>query len=72
MGRAEFCRTHTQEECETDMDGIVFGGWGIDRKGNPDISEAPKAYKDIHEVMSAQADLVTPEVILKPLAVMKG
>jgi len=72
MGRAEFCRTHTQEECETDMDGIVFGGWGTDRKGNPDISEAPKAYKDIEVVMAAQADLVEPVVALRPLAVMKG
>jgi len=71
-GRAEFCRTHTVEECEKDMEGIVFGGWGKTRKGIPDISEAPKAYKDVEKVIAAQDDLVEVVVKLRPLGVMKG
>jgi tRNA-splicing ligase RtcB len=72
MGRAEFCRTHTEEQCEADMEGIVFGGWSRDRKGKVDISEAPGAYKDIDEVIAAEADLVEVAVRLKPLGVLKG
>lgn len=37
-----------------------------------DLDEAPGAYKDIDEVMDNQTDLVTPEVVLLPLAVVKG
>ena len=37
-----------------------------------DLSEAPLAYKDIDEVMAAQADLVRPLVKLRPLAAVKG
>jgi len=54
------------------MEGIVFGGWGVDRKGNPDISEAPGAYKDIETVMAAQEDLVRPMLKLTPIGVVKG
>jgi RNA-splicing ligase RtcB len=32
----------------------------------------PQAYKDIHKVMSNQADLVEPLHVLTPLAVVKG
>jgi len=71
-GRAEFNRTHTVEECEADMEGIVFGGWGKTRKGTPDISEAPGAYKNIDEVIAAESDLVEVVVKLRPLGVMKG
>ena len=70
--RAEFCRTHSVEECDASMEGIVFGRWGKTRKGDPDISEAPNAYKDIDEVMAAQDDLVDNVVKLHPLGVMKG
>lgn len=72
MGRGEFSRTHTVEECNREMEGIFFGGWGKGRKGKPDLSEAPSAYKDIDEVMEAQVDLVEPTVALRPLGVMKG
>lgn len=72
MGRAAFCRANTVEECEKDMEGIVFSGWGRNRKGELDISEAPKAYKDINQVMDAQSDLVEKVVELTPLGVMKG
>jgi tRNA-splicing ligase RtcB len=54
------------------MEGIFFRGWGKGRKGKPDLSEAPSAYKDIDAVMAAQADLVEPAVSLQPLGVMKG
>jgi tRNA-splicing ligase RtcB len=71
-GRKAFCREHTVDECNADMSGVVFPGWGKDRKGNPDISEAPKAYKDIDEVIAAEADLIDVVVRLKPLGVLKG
>ena len=71
-GRKEFTRTHTVEECDADMKGIVFLGWSKDRKGNPDLSEAPKAYKDIESVIEAQADLVEIVAKLHPLGVLKA
>jgi tRNA-splicing ligase RtcB len=37
-----------------------------------DLEEAMSAYKDISEVMKAQADLVAIRHELKPLAVVKG
>jgi len=36
------------------------------------LEEAPGAYKDIEEVIAAELDLVTPEVKLRPLGVVKG
>ena len=71
-GRAEYSRTHTVRECNAAMAGIVFGGWGTDRKGRPDVSEAPGAYKDIDEVISAELDLIDVVVGLRPLGVIKG
>jgi len=37
-----------------------------------DLDEASGAYKDIHQVMDAQKDLVTILLELHPLAVVKG
>jgi len=54
------------------MEGIVFAGYGKDRKGNPDYGEAPQAYKNIDAVMEAQSDLVEIAHRLRPLAVVKG
>ena len=71
-GRAEFCKTHTVEECNESIKDVVFSGWGDNRKGNPDISEAPGAYKNIDEVIESQLDLVDIVTKLRPLAVMKG
>jgi tRNA-splicing ligase RtcB len=34
--------------------------------------ECRQAYKNIDEVMDAQADLVTPVTVLRPLAVIKA
>jgi tRNA-splicing ligase RtcB len=72
MSRGEFNRTHTIEECDTAMQGIVYGRWSKERKGGFDLSEAPQAYKDIDVVMADQSDLVEIAVALKPLGVMKG
>ena len=71
-GRAEFSRTHTVVECNADMKGIVFDGWGKNRKGQPDLSEAPKAYKNIDAVIEAQQDLVDVVCKLRPLGVVKA
>jgi len=72
MGRMAASRNLTKEECDKAMEGIVFGRWGKDRKGNIDLGEAPQAYKDIDVVMESQSDLVEIVTKLKPLAVIKG
>jgi len=71
MGRNEANRKLTQDACKQAMRGICFE-WPTDRKGRPDLSEAPQAYKDIDAVMAAQADLVEPVTRLRPMAVLKG
>lgn len=72
MGRNEASRTLSKDACDNAMKGIIFKGWGKNRNGNVDLGEAPQAYKDIDEVMDAQADLVIPIVKLKPLGVVKS
>jgi len=72
MGRMEASRTITLEQADKSMEGVVYGRWGKDRKGNLDFGEAPQAYKDIDVVMENQKDLVRILVELKPLAVIKG
>ncbi len=81
MGRKEAGRVLTLEECNRSMEGVVFDGWnhyvsygGRKRNSDPvfDFGEAPGAYKNIDEVIAAQKDLIEPEVILKPLGVIKG
>jgi tRNA-splicing ligase RtcB len=72
MGRNEANRNLTVEECNAAMKGVVFEPWQRDRRGRRDISEAPPAYKDIENVMAAQADLVRIVERLRPLAVVKG
>ena len=66
MGRKEAKRTITHEQAVEQMSHVVFGV----RAG--DYDEMPVAYKDIDEVMVAQADLVRPVHRLLPLAVVKG
>lgn len=72
MGRKEASRRLSIEQCNEDMKDIVFGRWGKDRKGNIDLGEAPRAYKDIDTVIESQTDLVEPVVRLQPLGVIKG
>ncbi len=47
--------------------GILHG-----MRNKSDLDEAPSSYKDIEEVMASQKDLIDIEIILKPLAVIKG
>lgn len=50
-----------------DEKGIVHG-----MRSASDLDEASSAYKDIHEVMENQKDLVEIVVELTPLGVIKG
>jgi len=72
MGRLEASRKLTVEECNKDMEGIIYGRWSKNRKGDIDLGEAPRAYKDIEEVIDAELDLITPVTKLYPLGVIKG
>ena len=60
------------EDCNKSMDGILFDGWGVNRKGDIDLGEAPGAYKNIDQVIEDQSDIIKPLVKLKPLAVIKA
>ena len=53
------------------MDGILFDGYGLDRNGNIDLSEAPSAYKNIDKVIAEEADIVEVVVKLLPLGSVK-
>ncbi|MBQ9789569.1 MAG: RtcB family protein [Lentisphaeria bacterium] len=77
MSRTAACNNLTVAECDEAMHGIVCDRWQTVRrygkhKKTIDLSEAPQAYKDIEEVITAESDLVTPLVRLTPLAVIKG
>ena len=77
MSRISASRNLTVEECDKAMEGIVCERWHAYKgygkaKGCLDLSEAPQAYKDIEEVISAETDLVEPLVRLMPLASLKG
>jgi tRNA-splicing ligase RtcB len=70
--RTEYNKTHTIEQANREMAGIVHSEWGLNRRGEVDLSEAPSAYKDIDEVMNNQKDLVRIVHTLKPIACVKG
>ncbi len=77
MSRIAASRFLTVEECDKAMEGIVCERWHAYKgygkaKGHFDLSEAPQAYKDIEEVISAETDLVEPLVRLVPIASLKG
>lgn len=76
MSRSAACQLLTVEQCNEDMKGIVCERWGKMRRGKSagmyDLSEAPRAYKDIEAVITAESDLVKPTVRLTPLACLKG
>ena len=69
MGRKQAIRTLDLEEemRRLNKKGIIHS---IRSKG--DLDEAPSAYKNIHQVISLQSDLVTILETLSPLAVIKG
>lgn len=71
MSRGDAKRKLTIHDVRNAMGDIVFE-IGKDRKGRPDLSEAPQAYKDIDAVIEAEKDLVEVLIKLRPLAVVKG
>ncbi len=83
MSRTRASAELTREECDRAMEGIVFDGWKMKRRGFGkgrrtrggeylDLEEAPQAYKDIEDVMASQTDLVKIVARLRPLGVVKG
>jgi tRNA-splicing ligase RtcB len=69
MGRKQAIRELSLDEEKKRLDdqGIIHG-----IRNKEDLDEASGAYKDIHEVMDNQKDLVDIVVELSPLAVIKG
>lgn len=69
MGRKQACR-----ELDLDEQKALLDSQGIlhSIRGKKDLDEAPGAYKDIHDVMERQRDLVDIVEELHPLAVVKG
>jgi tRNA-splicing ligase RtcB len=76
MGRMAASRSLTPEACDQAIAGIVYDRWNKIRrgkeKGRYDLGEAPQAYKNIDDVITAELDLIHPVVQLRPLAVVKG
>ncbi len=66
MGRKQAIRRLQLKDVEKSMKDIVAP---LSKKI---LDEAPQAYKDIDSVMSQQQDLVRAEVVLRPMAVVKG
>lgn len=69
LGRKHAQRTLDLEEEKKKLDdlGVVHAMEDVKH-----LDEAPGAYKDVHEVMENQKDLIDIEVTLTPLAVVKG
>lgn len=69
MSRKQACRVLdlSREIKRMDDAGIVHG-----MRHHRDLDEAASAYKNIDEVMAAQEDLVSVDVVLRPLGVVKG
>lgn len=56
-----------KEIAQLDRQGIVHG-----IRSKQDLEECTSAYKDIHQVLKDEEDLVKPIVKLQPIAVLKG
>lgn len=67
MGREEAKRTLNLETEQASMEGILHSV-----RGKGSLDEAPGAYKNIQQVISAQLDLIKPIKILYPIACIKG
>ena len=65
-------RTRAQKELSLEVEQEKMKGIVHNMTTQSQLDEAPSAYKDIEEVISLEADLVTPLVKLTPLAVLKG
>ncbi len=68
MARGDARRLISRRRLEREMEGV----WFDHRLAARLVDEAPSAYKDIGEVMRAQADLVRIERRLRPLISYKG
>jgi tRNA-splicing ligase RtcB len=66
MSRSAAKRTFTVEDLVEQTAGIEC------RKDEAVVDEIPGAYKDLHSVISAQEDLVTPVAHLRTLMCIKG
>ena len=66
MSRAEARKNISFAELSKEMSGI------LSNHSEANIDEAPRAYKDIFEVMKAQSDLVEIKEHLKPILNIKG
>lgn len=66
MARGAARRTITLEQHATDTDGVIC------RKDADVIDESPRAYKNVEDVMAAQADLVEIVHTLKQCVCVKG
>ena len=66
MGRKEAKRRFTAEDLEAQTTGVEC------RKDPGVVDEIPAAYKDIDQVMAAQADLVEVTAVLKQFICVKG
>lgn len=65
-------RTRAQKELSLEAEQEKMKDIVHNMTSQSQLDEAPSAYKDIEEVISLEADLVTPLVKLTPLAVLKG
>lgn len=67
-------RTKARNELSVDKESNRLDKMGVLHaiRGKDDLDEAPSAYKDIKQVMGYQKDLVSIEIELVPLAVIKG
>jgi len=72
MGRKQFNRTHDVDDCRKDMEGIIYKDFTQNKKGEYQIDESPKAYKNIDQVMENQKDLVKIITKLRPIMSLKG
>ncbi len=68
MSRRQARETLKRGDLERTMRRVVFDP----RRAEALVEEAPEAYRDIREVLDAQADLVRPILRLEPIAVFKG
>jgi tRNA-splicing ligase RtcB len=68
MTRREARETIRRGELERAMRRVVFDP----RRADALVEEAPAVYRDIRDVLEAEADLVRPVLRLEPIAVFKG
>lgn len=69
MSRSKAKKTFSLEDFQYQMGNVDADGFTIDEKR---IDEAPGAYKDIHEVMKNQTDLIDIIDHVKPVVNVKG